>query len=282
VSTSRQRTLALATLVLAGEAIFLLPFVLPRVFRPTVLAVFDISNLELGTYFSAYGLVAIGAYLFGGPLADRFPPHKLMAVALVSTGLGGLFFATLPSTRGMFLLYAAWGLTTILLFWAAMLRATRIAGGPQRQGLAFGILEGGRGLVSAIIATLGVSVLGQVFPQGGEGTDIIAQREGLQAVIYTFSGIVLATAVLVWIILRRLPRSPDIQMESIEWNKVLQLSLKPQIWFQALIIMCAYSGYRVLDDTSLMAQDLLGYNDVEAARLGSLSRFHSCCSVEHC
>jgi len=272
--TSRQRILTLATLVLAGEAIFLLPFVLPRVFRPTVLAVFEISNLELGTYYSAYGLVAIGAYLFGGPLADRFLPHRLMAVALASTGIGGLFFATLPSARGMFFLYAAWGLTTILLFWAAMLRATRIAGGPQQQGLAFGILEGGRGLVSALIATLGVSVLNQVFPQGGgEGTDIVAQREGLQAVIYTFSIVVLTTAALVWIVLRRLPNSPDIQLNKIAWDKVLQLSLKPQVWFQALVILCAYSGYRVLDDISLMGQDVLGYNEVEAARLGSLSLF---------
>ena len=66
------RTARLGLLVMAGEAVFLLPFVLPRVFRPTLLSVLDIDNTMLGAAFSAYGLVAMAAYFFGGPLADRF------------------------------------------------------------------------------------------------------------------------------------------------------------------------------------------------------------------
>lgn len=49
----------MAVLILAGEAIFILPFVLARVFRPTLLEVFEITNFELGMYFSAYGIVAM-------------------------------------------------------------------------------------------------------------------------------------------------------------------------------------------------------------------------------
>jgi hypothetical protein len=39
-------------LIAAGEAVFLLPFVLDRVFRPTFLDVFGVTNLQLGTAFS--------------------------------------------------------------------------------------------------------------------------------------------------------------------------------------------------------------------------------------
>ena len=67
----------LVLLILAGEAVFILPFVLPRIFRPTVLDVFQLTNVELGFCFSVYGLVAMVSYLFGGPLADRYPPRKL-------------------------------------------------------------------------------------------------------------------------------------------------------------------------------------------------------------
>ena len=264
---------ALLILVLAGEALFLLPFVLPRVFRPTLLAVFDISNLELGSYFSAYGLVAIGAYFLGGPLADRFAPHKLMSVALLATACGGLYLSTIPNTAGLLWLYASWGLSTILLFWAAMLRATRLAGGAGFQGRAFGILEGGRGLVSALVATLGVAVLGAVFPQGGEGTDLVAQREGFQAVALTFSALVLLAAIAVWLGLRSLPHDATVQATRIRGADLLRLSAKPKLWLLAFIILCAYSGYRVLDDISLLASDVLGYDDVQAARLGSLSLF---------
>ena len=260
---------ALPLLVLAGEAIFLLPFVLPRVFRPTLLAAFDITNLELGSYFSAYGLVAIGAYLFGGPIADRFLPNRLMAVALCSTAAGGFYMATLPPSGHLLPLYAFWGLTTILLFWAAMLRATRIAGGENRQGFAFGTLEAGRGLVSALVAFGGVYVLAHFFVS--ELSDVEALRSGIRAVILTFSAIVLLVGVAVWWGLSGLDSRDATGHRRLPWDEVLQLSRKPQLWLLALIVLCAYSGYRVLDDVSLLASDALEYSDVEAARLGSIS-----------
>ena len=49
----------LAILILAGESVFFLPYVLSRIFRPTVLEVFQINNVELGLCFSVYGIVAI-------------------------------------------------------------------------------------------------------------------------------------------------------------------------------------------------------------------------------
>ena len=59
-------------LILSGELIFLLPYVLARVFRPTFLDVFELSNLELGSLFSIYGLVAIISYVYGGVISDKF------------------------------------------------------------------------------------------------------------------------------------------------------------------------------------------------------------------
>ena len=90
-----RRTVALTALVVAGETIFFLPFVLARVFRPTILDVFQLTNLELGSAFALYGLVAMVAYFLGGPLADRFSPRRLLSVALVTTALGGLLMATI-------------------------------------------------------------------------------------------------------------------------------------------------------------------------------------------
>ena len=134
-------------LVFAGEAIFGLPFVLVRIFRPTVLEVLELNNTQLGTAFSAYGIVAMAAYLLGGPLADRFSARRLMVTALLTTSLGGAVFWTLPDATTLAWLYAWFGLTTILPFWAALLRVTREWGGDDAQGRAYGLLDGGRGLV---------------------------------------------------------------------------------------------------------------------------------------
>jgi len=48
----KKRISTLISLIIAGEAVFFLPFVLARIFRPTLLVVFEITNTELGTYFS--------------------------------------------------------------------------------------------------------------------------------------------------------------------------------------------------------------------------------------
>jgi MFS family permease len=70
-------------LILAGESVFILPFVLPRIFRPTYLDVFELTNFELGSCFSIYGTVALLSYLYGGAIADKFSPRKLIAGSLL-------------------------------------------------------------------------------------------------------------------------------------------------------------------------------------------------------
>ncbi len=84
-----RRGLGMVALITAGEAVFGLPFVLARVFRPTVLDVFGLTNLQLGVAFSLYGIVAMIAYFAGGPLADRFAPRRLMSVALLGASRAG-------------------------------------------------------------------------------------------------------------------------------------------------------------------------------------------------
>ncbi len=148
----------LALLILAGESVFVLPFVLSRVFRPTVLRAFDLDNVELGLCFSVYGIVALLSYLFGGPLADKYPPRKLIALALWMTAGGGLVYATFPGFNVLQVLYAYWGFTTIFLFWAPMIKATRVWGGATSQGKAFGFLDGGRGLVGALFGIMWVFI----------------------------------------------------------------------------------------------------------------------------
>ena len=125
-------------LVTAGEMIFSLPYHLTRYFRPTVREVFNFSNTDLGDIFVPYGIVAMLCYFPGGILADRFPPRKLMTFALVATGLGGFYFMTLPGVVGTSVLYAYWGVTSILPFWCALIRATRMWGGQLAQGRGFG------------------------------------------------------------------------------------------------------------------------------------------------
>lgn len=262
-------------LLLAGEAVFALPFIIARVFRPTVLDVFGITNLQLGTAFSLYGVIAMATYFPGGPLADRFGPRRLLTVALFTTALGGLVYAQIPSLRGLTLLFGFWGVSTILLFWSALLRATRQWGGPDQQGLAYGLLDGGRGVVAAILAAVSVWVFGRLLPDGGESASLAMRTEALQTVIYLATGLTALAALITWL---WVPdhndgdqSGPETVDERFEWGHVGEVLRTPALWLQALIVICAYVGYKSTDDFALYARDAFGMNDVEAARTGTIA-----------
>ena len=133
--------LSITLLILSGELIFLLPYVLARVFRPTFLEVFNLTNLQLGGLFSIYGTVAILSYVYGGVLSDKFRPKILIALSLFFTALGGLMLATYPSYFMLQLLWGYWGFTTVFLFWGAMIKATRVMGRFKKSRGSFRIVR---------------------------------------------------------------------------------------------------------------------------------------------
>lgn len=266
----KQSFIAMFALIIAGETIFFLPFVIVRVFRPTLLVVFDLTNFELGTIFSVYGTVAVFAYLFGGPLADKFLPNKLMSVALASTALGGLVLATKPSIGNMKLLYGFWGITTIFLFWAALIRATREWGGAKLQGSAFGLLEGGRGLAAAVIATMAVALFAALLPVDVLSASIVQRTEAFKYVILFVSGFTFLVSILVYFALRS-TNSYSEEQKNISLKQIRDILRMPVVWLQAIIIVCAYVGYKATDDFSLYAQDVLKFDEVKAAGVGTVS-----------
>jgi len=270
-SSSIRRSIAILALIVAGEAVFFLPFVLPRVFRPTLLDVFHLTNLELGIAFSVYGVVAMLAYFPGGPLADRFSARKLMAFALLATSIGGLVMASIPKLAELKVLYGFWGVTTILLFWAPLIRATRAWGGAKLPGRAFGILDGGRGLVAASIGSGAVALFSFFMPDEVQSATPDQRANAFRQVILLFSGITFAAAVLVWFALpRRSESSHDLQNKS-QPKGVGRVLRMPTVWLQAIVVVCAYVGYKGLDDVSLYAHDVLDFDEVQAARVGTLS-----------
>jgi sugar phosphate permease len=259
-------------LILAGEAIFILPFVLARVFRPTFLDVFNLTNLELGTLFSIYGVVAMISYLLGGWLADRFQPRLLISFALFLTAIGGIFMSAYPSYNIMKLIFGYWGFTTIFLFWGAMIKATRIWGGANMQGRAFGILDGGRGLVAAGIGSLAVLIFSIFTNVDIEAASLVERKEAFRYVILFSSSFVGIIGLLVLLFMNL--KNDD---NSLGENSQMKISISnfrevakiPSVWWLMLIILCAYVAYKITDVFSLYAKEVMFYNEIEAAQVGT-------------
>jgi len=264
--------LSITLLILSGELIFLLPYVLARVFRPTFLEVFNLTNLQLGGLFSIYGTVAILSYVYGGVLSDKFKPKILIALSLFFTALGGLLLATYPSYFMLQLLWGYWGFTTVFLFWGAMIKATRVWGGSKNQGEAFGLLDGGRGLVAASMGTLGVLIFSLFLTNDIELASLPERKNAFRYVILFSSFIVFLTGILVIILMKSSQEGVTNRNASLIPN--IKSILKIQsVWLIMFIIIAAYVGYKVTDIYSLYASDVMNFNNLEAANIGSLQMY---------
>ncbi len=263
----------LLLLILAGEAVFILPFVIPRIFRPTLMETFAINNVELGLCFSVYGIVAMVSYLLGGPLADKYSPRKLIAIALWVTALGGMVLAQYPQKAALQLLYAFWGFTTIFLFWAPMIKATRIWGGTENQGKAFGFLDGGRGLVGALFGLLGVLVFASILTNTSAMADLTQIKNAFSTVIYTCTGIIAVIGLMVWFFMKEDENVTKYIRNKIVLADIRQVLQLPAVWLLMLIVLCAYVGYKITDVLSLYAEQVMLYNAVDAAKTGTFLQF---------
>ncbi|MEN1681615.1 MAG: MFS transporter, partial [Planctomycetota bacterium] len=266
------RAVAMLALVLAGEAIFFLPFHITRHFRPTFVQVFGIGQDELGAMQALYGIVAAFAYLVGGGFADSIQPRKLLAGSLVVTGLSGLYLATIPSSTGLYCLYAFWGASTIVPFWSALIRATRDWGDSREQGAAFGVLDGGRGLMAALLGACALWLFALCFPGGIEAATPEQRVEGLRYVILTYTAACFVAAVSAYSFV-----SPSTSVESgedhagFDWPKMRECFAMPAVWLQAGIIVAAYTIFKGRDFYTQYAYDVWGWSEMQTAHFSTVS-----------
>ncbi|MEH6591800.1 MAG: MFS transporter [Halioglobus sp.] len=272
MSEKGRHTMALIALIIAGEAVFSLPFHIVRFFRPTFLDVFQVTNLQIGQAQGTYGIIAMVCYFLGGPLADRYEAKYLLIASLATTGAGGLYFAQIPSLQGLQLLYAFWGCTTILLFWSALIKATREWGGLSQQGRAFGLLEAGRGAFAAVLVSIALAILSFFLPGELENLDAERRRTALQSIIYLYTAATLIAALLVALYIpatgitqagSAAPATVKMRLQTVIAN--------PLLWPQLLIVVSAYVAYKGIDNYVLYAVQGYGLSEVEGAQVAATS-----------
>jgi nitrate/nitrite transporter NarK len=196
---------------------------------------FGFSNTQMGLLMSTFGMVSLLGYIPGGWLADHYSPRKLISIALLITALAGFIFSTMPSFEITLVLYGIWGLSTALIFWSAMIKATRNWGSHEEQGRAYGILDGGRNLTDMIGTTLVVMIFAL---SGGDDT-------ALSENIIWISIATLVIALFVWNVMSDEISSPDNIQEpeqKITFSVIKGIIKLPMVWLISIVIMAAYTG----------------------------------------
>lgn len=244
------------SLILSGGSIYTIPY-LYQSYHSTMLKAFAINNTQLGFTNLLYGVFAMISYIPGGWLSDRISSRKLMASSLFTSSLLGFYLATFPAYPIVNIIHALMGITTILPFWAALIKSTRNWASADEQGRAFGILDGGRGVVEALVAYIALWLFAAYH------NDIL----GLAMVINIYSELCLLSALSVWFFVsetRVVKDKPPVGIDSIR-----QVIKMPVVWLIALIVLCAYTASIASFNVTPFATQAFGLSAVFGATLSS-------------
>lgn len=238
-SKLRKHMFHLVIITIAGAMIYGLPY-FRSYFYDAYLDAYNLTNTQMGSFGSMFGVFGMISYLFGGVVADMISTRKLMSVSLVLTGLGGLLHLMNPSYIMLLGIYALWGFTSLFAFWPSLLKSLREIASEKEQSKAYGFMDGGRGIVYAIDGVAIVAIFGYFSKTASDAA-------GLNGVITYYSIIAIILGILLFILMKdKKPETtttietPDKQ-ERISFAQVLEVIKMPAVWILSLILCCTYT-----------------------------------------
>ena len=258
-SAAFRRYQQLALIVIAAGAIYPLLY-LRQNFELSILDAFNISQTQLRYCSSLLGLIFMLTYIPSGWLADRFSSRKLLAYSLFATAALGLWFSTMPSYAALRVIYAGWGLATGLTFWAAHIKLVAMLANNDQRGQFFGILDGGRGLVEALLATVAVGLFAYFMGRDGGSTSI-----ALRQVIYFYVAVLLVLSPLVYRFVDDVEEAEagDQKASKNAFISDLRVVLRRrEIWLCAICIVCGYQLFYATYSFSAYLQQHFGLTAV--------------------
>ncbi len=147
-------------------------------------------------------------------------------------------------------------------------------GGDSNQGKAFGLLDGGRGIVAASMGSIGVFIFSIILTKNIESASMLERQEAFRYVILFSSFMVALIGLLVLIFLRNSDeKNATIESNLNSYTNIKNVLKNESIWLVMLIIMCAYVGYKVTDIYSLYASEILLFDEIKASEVGALQLY---------
>ena len=242
-------------LLLAAGAgiIFQLPYI-RETFYPQIQAAMHLSNAQMGLLSSGYATVALLSYFIGGIVADRFSARKLLTFSFLATGALGLWFSTFPSYNVARVIFVLMGISTIITYWSACIKATRMLGTPEEQGRLFGLQEGLRGILNALLV-FGMTAAYSFFA-------VKSETLGTSMAIKVCSITVIIIGILNFIFIEDTKKEENTESLGSVVKGMFKALTIPRVWVLVAIIFTAYSVYGLIGYVNTYA---VQYYDLSAA-----------------
>lgn len=221
----KNKWVLLLIICLGGSVIFIFPY-LQYTFYDAMMEKFNFNNTQMGSLISVYGALNLVAYFLGGFIADRFESRKLIALSLVITGLTGFWFATFPSYGVMMLISVIWSISTIFMYWAAVIKAVKMLGDEDVQGRLFGFREALNSFGSLIFSSIAL----WIFSKSGEN---------IQTVVIFYSFVYIAAGILSFLLLPKMEGNKDENRQPL-FEGISYVLKSPTVWLIGFIIFFGY------------------------------------------
>lgn len=230
-SKLRQNIWRLVILTVAGSLIYGLPY-FRSYYYDAYLEAYNLTNTQMGTFGSIFGILGAVSYLFGGVVADMISPRKIMSVSLILTGAAGLLHLMHPNYSMLLVIYLIWGFTSLFAFWPALLKGLRGLAAENEQSKAFGFMEGGRGILNALHLAVTLAIFNFFSKTASE-------LAGLNGVIIFYSVVVILLGVLVFLFMK--DGDDGKKAERLNLQQVAAVFKMPAVWILSLILCCTYT-----------------------------------------
>mgnify|MGYP002476090522 FL=1 len=250
----------LALLIIAAGVVYPIPYMRQN-FENSMLEAFSITQDQLGECSSLVGLLLVLTYVPSGWLADRFGANKLLSLSMASTGAIALWMATSPTFFQLKLAFAGLGITSGLLLWGTLIKTTSLIAPHDQQGRFFGMLESGRGIAEAVLATAALALFAYYLEDqlAGAGTAIAAVLQ-----FYGWTAIV-ASPLVLWGLKPDDSASDDTsssQVKNTLWHDVAVLLRNQSVWLSAIIILVGYQIFWVTYSFASLLEDVFALGAV--------------------
>lgn len=248
-------------LLLAAGAgiIFQLPYIRETFYVPIQNAM-NLTNEQMGLLSSGYAAMATLSYFVGGIIADKFSARKLLTFSFLATGALGLWFSTFPGFQISRIIFILMGISTIITYWSACIKATRMLGTEEEQGRLFGLQEGLRGVLNALL------VFGMTAAFSAFADEVV----GAAAAIRVCAIAVIIIGILNWFVIEDTKSEEQTESLGSVVKGMFKCLLIPRVWLLVGIIFTAYSVYGLIGYVTTYAQQFYGMTATTAATLGGV------------
>lgn len=236
----KKRSLVLVILSLIAGMAYLTPL-LRFSFYDQMLEALNITDVQLGTIGSIYGVFNVACYVPSGILAEKFNTKKLLIISLLGMCLTTIWYSFYPGFTALLVIHALYGIFSVGTFWSPYLKAVRQLGSESEQGRIFGLSEGLRGIGQTVVAFACLGAMGM----------FATQAAGFRVLLWINVGIfALLLAAVIFLVpdfdreAKKTASQPEVSQNDKPkkgGNFIVQTLFSSSTWICIFVILCGYT-----------------------------------------